>query len=107
MILQKLVEKVSGKDFKGIKTTNGIEISGFTEHGLSRATERGVSNDAILDAIKRPLKINVVKIDEMGRQSQRFIGKHAEVVINPKTGQIISVNPTSSNKVANLLGLIK
>jgi YD repeat-containing protein len=40
----------------------------------------------------------------LGRQSQRFIGREAEVVLNPQTGQIISVNPTSSAKAARLLG---
>lgn len=41
--------------------------------------------------------------DNLGRQSQRFIGKTAEVVVNPTTGKIISINPTSSSKAAKLL----
>ena len=88
---------------KGIKTANGIEITGFAKHGLNRAIERGVKPDAILDAIKNPLKIGNVVTDQLGRQSQRFIGRYGEVVINPQTGQIISVNPTSSSKAAKLL----
>lgn len=39
----------------------------------------------------------------MGRASQRLIGRSAEVVINPQTGRIISVNPTSSAKAAKLI----
>lgn len=57
----------------------------------------------ILDALKNPLKIKDIKIDEMGRQSQRFIGKNAEVVVNPHNGKIITVNPTSSAKARQLL----
>lgn len=54
--------------------------------------------------------INNVATDSMGRQSQRFIGRTAEVVVNPETGRIISINPTSSSKAAKLLrelGLIE
>jgi hypothetical protein len=91
----------------GTKTANGIEIKGFTKHGLDRAIERGVKPDAILDAVKNPLKTGSVVTDQLGRQSQRFIGRYAEVVVNPQTGRIISVNPTSSNKASNLLKLAK
>lgn len=91
----------------GAKTTNGLKITGFTSHGMDRAIgsfgRTGVKPDAILDALKNPLKINNVVIDQLGRQSQRFIGQFGEVVINPQTGKIISVNPTSSSKAAKLL----
>jgi RHS repeat-associated protein len=89
----------------GMKAANGIEINGFAKHGLNRAIERGVKPGAILDAVKNPLKTGNIVTDQLGRQSQRFIGRYAEVVVNPQTGQIISVNPTSSNKAANLLKL--
>jgi|AGTN01.2.fsa_nt_gi hypothetical protein len=92
----------------GIVTKNGIKIEGFTGHGVDRAIgdgfkRAGVSPQSILDSIKNPLKMNDVVTDSMGRQSQRFIGRSAEVVVNPKTGRIISVNPTSSSKAAKLL----
>jgi hypothetical protein len=92
---------------KGIKTANGLEINGFVEHGLNRAigdVERaGVKSNAILDALKNPLKINNVVIDQIGRESQRFIGQLGEVVVNPQTGKIVSVNPTSTSKAVKLL----
>jgi len=87
----------------GIKTANGIRITGFAKHGLNRAIERGVKPNAILDAVKNPLKTGNVVTDQLGRQSQRFIGRSAEVVLNPQTGKIISVNPTSTSKAAKLL----
>ena len=92
---------------EGIKTVNGISIAGFTKHGIHRAIERGVKSNAVLDALKNPLKINNVVVDQSGRQSQRFIGKYCEVVVNPETGKIISINPTSSAKAAKLLKQIK
>ena len=44
-----------------------------------------------------------MKTDALGRVSQRYIGKEAEVVINPKSGKIVSVNPTSTKKAMNLM----
>ena len=91
----------------GIEAANGLKITGFTGHGVDRAIgsfgRSGVKPDAILNALKNPLKINNVVTDQFGRQSQRFIGQFGEVVINLQTGKIISVNPTSSSKAAKLL----
>jgi hypothetical protein len=91
----------------GIEAANGLKITGFTGHGVDRAIgsfgRSGVSPSAILDAIKSPLKINNIVTDQLGRQSQRFVGQFGEVVVNPQAGRIISVNPTSSSKAARLL----
>jgi hypothetical protein len=78
-------------------------IASFTEHGMQRATQRGVSENAIFGALANPLKVKEIKIDHLGRPSQRFIGREAEVVINPSTNQIVSVNPTSTKKVDKLI----
>ncbi len=80
-----------------------VKITGFTRHGLNRAIQRGVKPQSILDAVKNPLKIGEQITDDLGRVSQRFIGRTSEVVINPQTGKVLSVNPTSSSKVARLL----
>jgi len=74
----------------------------FSKHALQRAIERGVPREAIFDALQDPLKIDIIKIDNFGRPSQRFIGKKAEVAINPDTQQIVSVNPTSTKKIERL-----
>ncbi len=78
-------------------------VKGFTKHALNRAIEREVSPKAIIDALKNPLKITSVKIDPRGRPSQKFIGRYAEVAINPEIKFIISVNPTGTKKVKKLL----
>ena len=94
---------------KGIKAARGAaivgKIEGFTVHGLNQAITRGVKPASILDAVKNPLKVKDIVTDTLGRQSQRYIGREAEVVLNPKTGKVISVNPTSSSKAARLLGV--
>jgi len=86
-----------------VKTSVGTEIKGFTKHGVDRAIERGVKPGAIMDAVKNPLKVGEVVTDNAGRQSQRYVGKSAEVVLNPQSGKIITVNPTSSKKVERLI----
>ncbi len=93
---------------KSIVSKNGLKIEGFTGHGVNRAIGNGfdrggVSPKGIIDALKDPLKIGNIKTDQLGRQSQRFVGKTGEVVVNPHTGKIISVNPTSTKKLERLL----
>jgi hypothetical protein len=81
-------------------TRSGI---GVTRHGVDQKITRGVRTADELDAIKNPLQTRPVRVDELGRPSQRVVGGRAEVVRNPETGEIISVNPTSSKKAERLL----
>lgn len=98
------VAATAGKTKINVTAQNGIPITGFTKHGLNRAIERNVSTPSILDAVKNPLQIKNVKVDSMGRESQRFIGSKASVVVNPNTEKVVSVNPTSTQKVKSLGG---
>lgn len=90
----------------GDTTLSSHEII-LTNHALERAIQRGVSKASILEAFSSPLKIENVKIDPFGRPSQRFIGRKAEVVINPETNKIVSVNPTSTKKYEKLINEIE
>lgn len=81
----------------------GKAITKFSGHGVNRAIQRGVKPSSILDALKSPLDAKAIKFDNLGRPSQRLIGKEAEVVYNPRLGSIISVNPTSTSKAKKLL----
>ncbi|MEO6633168.1 MAG: RHS repeat-associated core domain-containing protein, partial [Mucilaginibacter sp.] len=95
---------IEGKYAKmSIEAANKLKVTGFVSHAVDRIIERKIGPTAILEAIKNPLKIGEVVIDKFGRPSQRFIGRLSEVVINPETGKIISVNPISSKKLAKLL----
>ncbi|MCC8173572.1 MAG: RHS repeat-associated core domain-containing protein [Odoribacter sp.] len=77
-------------------------ISGFTSHGVHRAIgdfgRKGVSPSGIMDALKNPVKVGPIKM-QGGKPSQRYFGKNGEVVINPNTRKIISVNPMSTKKL--------
>lgn len=86
---------------KGVEIVaqNGTKITGFTEHGINRvigdaAKRAGTKPQAILDALKSPKKI-VSGVDQQGRPFQIFTGENARVVVNPQTGQVVSVNPLS------------
>ena len=69
--------------------------------------ERNISYTDIEAAFSHPIKIQDIKLDNLGRPSQRLIGEHVEVVINPQTNKIVSVNPTSSKKIKRLKKWLK
>lgn len=83
----------------GLETVNGIEIKGIKQHLLERASERSVSVSGIKEALTKPLKLDDVKTNEVGKLSQRFIGEGATVNINPETGHIITAWVTGKNTV--------
>jgi RHS repeat-associated protein len=83
----------------GIVAQNGTRITGFTSHGIDRvigdtAKRAGTKPQAILDALKNPKSIKS-GVDNLGRPFEIFTGQNARVVVNPQTGQIVSVNPLS------------
>ncbi len=78
-------------------------IVGFVQHAIDRIIGRGVSPSSILDALKRPLKTYPIRIDNLGRPSRRIVGRSAELVVNPETGMVLSVNPTSTKTRIRLL----
>jgi RHS repeat-associated protein len=91
-----------------IVAKNGVEIKSIARHAADRAIgdggkRAGVGPKGILDSLKNPLKITDTKTDEMGRASQRFIGKDATTAVNPETGKIVSVNPTSTKTAEKLI----
>jgi RHS repeat-associated protein len=82
-----------------ILAKNGTKITGFTGHGVERAVggavgRAGVKPQAILDALENPVKITS-GVDQLGRPFQIFVGQDARVVVNPQTGNVVSVNPLS------------
>lgn len=63
----------------------------------------GVKPAQILDAIKNPLKVAAPKTDSLGRVSQKLVGEKASVVVNPKSGEVITVHPTSTKTAEKLM----
>lgn len=75
-----------------------------TRHSILRKTDpdRAVRTADELDAFRNPLQKGSINFDNLGRPSQKFIGRKGTIVINPKTGSIITVYPTSSKTVKKL-----
>ena len=82
-----------------LTTSNGIGVTKFSKHMEERASERKVSVNDIKDALINPLYIDEIKIDSLGRPSQRFIGEKATVNVNPQTGTIATIWKTGKNKI--------
>jgi len=84
-----------------LKAQDNTEISGFTKHGVNRAIgdagkRAGTQPKSILDAVKNPTKIQE-GVDSSGRPFKIYTGEEARVIVNPKTGKIISTNPLSGS----------
>lgn len=82
-----------------IVAKDGTEITGLTKHAVNRVIgdagkRAGTKPEAILDAPKNPIKIKE-GVDRLGRPYKVFQGANARVVVNPKTGKIVSTNPLS------------
>jgi hypothetical protein len=60
----------------------------------TRGVRAGTRPQAILYALKNPESIKN-GVDSQGRPYKMFVGKDAEVVVNPQSGNIVSVRPTS------------
>ena len=85
---------------EGIVAQNGTRVTGFTTHGVDRAIgdaaqRAGTKPQAILDALKNPKSIET-GVDPQGRPYQKFIGGNATVIVNPQSGRVVTVWPTSA-----------
>jgi len=78
------------------------QTNNTSSHAQQRTVERNVSQSDINDALKNPLKVTDVKYDVKG-PSIKYIGNKVTVVVNPETGNIITVYGTHS-KLALKLG---
>lgn len=61
------------------------DIAGFSKHGINRAISRGVGPEAILDAVKNPIRIL-----PQPNGTARYVGRRAVVVLNP-AGKVVTI----------------
>ncbi len=62
----------------------GLEITGFTRHGLNQAINRGVSPGAMSGAVRNPIAVQI-----MPNGTTRYTGSGAVVVLNP-AGKVVT-----------------
>lgn len=108
IILSKENKKISNKNIIEMRKLVGTkigtaEISSFSEHFEERMQERGVEMKSVLDAVRKPLKIDDPKTDKQGRTSFKIVGKNATIYVNPDTGTVTTVHKTHSRVVRKLL----
>lgn len=84
----------------GAKTPGGTAVTSISRHSVERAMERGIPAPEIQRALTAPLKVGTIRADG----TQQYIGEKATVVINPETGKIVTVWPTSTRKADKLKG---
>ncbi|MDU3526425.1 minor capsid protein [Clostridium sp.] len=101
------ITKETEKEYNNLigLATNNIKITGISEHLIDRAIQRNVLGKDAKDALINPLKIGKIKKKDNGK-SQEIIGENARVIINPDTGNIITVWKTST-KLRNKLKGVK
>lgn len=98
------ISKEMDEKLVGIVTSNGITITGKSNHSIARVIgsveqrRSGVSADDVLDTLtNKDAEILPVKELKNGK-SQKFKNQKVEVSINPDTGNVIQVNPTHDRK---------
>ena len=89
----------------GLTTSNGIKITGKSNHFISRVigsveqSRSGVAVDKVLDALtSKDTVILPERVSPSGKVSQRFILGGVELSINPENGNLIQVNPYSRGR---------
>lgn len=80
----------------GLTTPKGTVISEVSDHFVGRAIQRKVSKSDIEEALTNPLDYGKIKIDSKGRKSIEYTGANARVFVNPDTGCLATVIPTST-----------
>ncbi|MEG1058932.1 MAG: phage minor capsid protein [Clostridia bacterium] len=86
------------KEFIGIKIKD-VEIKDVSLHfAVERMIERGITIEKAKDALINPLKCGKIRVDG----TQQVIGEFATVVINTKTGNVVSTWATGTKKAERL-----
>lgn len=96
-------KNIVNKELAGIMI-NDIEVRGVSEHLLKRMTDRGIDVSELKDILNNPLKINEVKLDDLGRPSFKVIGEKGTLAINPDNGIITTSHRTHTKLVKKLKG---
>lgn len=101
--LYKSISKKIDDNLIGTITSNGIKITDKSKHFISRVIgsveqrRNGVNVKDVLDVLQNPARLGDIRKLKNGK-SQRFIGDLLTATVNPDTGVLIQVNPTTRRK---------
>ncbi len=90
------VTKIANKYNKNVigMKVNGIAIKEIGEHIISRTYARNVNYDKVIDTLKNPIKYGKIRTDN----SMQIKGLNCTIVINMKTGKLVTVFPKKTKK---------
>lgn len=85
-----------------LTTVDGLTVTAPSKHLLERAKERDVSEDDIVDALTKAIKIYPDRLEQDGKISRRYIGERATVLLNPETGVAATTWKTGKRVIKKL-----
>lgn len=88
------------RNLPDVKTPNGVKVKDISAHAMDRIenkNDRKVTAREIMLALSNPMHISKERVDSDGRHSVQYIGRKATAVVNPQTGNIITVWKTGRN----------
>lgn len=89
----KLANKFNNSDIVGTKVRD-IEVTSIGEHLISQTYARNLKVENIRDTLKNPIKYGKIREDN----SMQIKGESCTVVINVKTGKLITTYPKKTKK---------
>lgn len=109
---QKIYDEINEK-VVGVKTSEGTAVTRQSKHFMERVIgtmkdpktgrpRSGVTVEGIQDALENPVKVFPVRTDSSGVKSQKYMGRHGTVSINPDKGSLIQCNPTDTDYVRRI-----
>lgn len=109
---QKIYDEINEK-VVGIKTSEGTAVTRQSKHFMDRVigtmkdpktgrSRSGVTVEGIRDALENPAKVFPTRTDPDSRKSQKYIGRHGTVSLDPETGILIQCNPTDADYVRRI-----
>lgn len=75
-----------------------LRVAPTTLHAKDQMAARGVTDKQVADAYAKPLHIGETRYNARGEPSRQYIGKDATIAVNPDTGKVVTVWPTSSKR---------
>lgn len=109
---QKIYDEINEK-VVGVKTSEGTEVTRQSKHFMERVIgtmkdpktgrpRSGVTVEGIQDALEKSAKVFPVRTDPSGEKSQKYMGRHGTVSINPDKDSLIQCNPTDTDYVRRI-----
>ena len=106
--LYKSISEQIDKRIVGLSTSNGIKITGKSNHSIARVIgsveqrRDGVQISDVLNALTDSNAETLPIKNLKNGRSQKFRNGIVEVSVNPDTGNIIQVNPKHTKRKVNI-----